>query len=878
MNTPNTNTPQNNTPAKSSANITSFNSDNKLGVRMEERPVTSVSQRSQVPKLVGPASSIIQEDPWDLDMMLARRNFIATYPYLSTQTAHEVIGSLRVPEDLITNGLTSAPFQNFIYWRGQIEMEFQMTGIPQSQGCVAIVWIPLSEQSTVTQIVNNFSALSVNQVCYLFPNANTVGRMTIPFNSPQGYLNIEKTFPEDFTNTLGHLVYVVFNQLQLGATASDTVSVSTFSRFENNQFKVPRRSAVSRIRARPQADVEAHKPDTSIIDKIVDSIMPEDIVGDVIDGAAAIFGLDKPVDPRFSEPSKVVSTQPMNFSSGPERIDVMNFIPSSIATTDQDTFATTNDEMAMSSLKTIYSYLGSFVFSNTQQVGEVIASFPANPMPNRLTVNTTSQIPLLSYLTAPYRFWTGSLNYNVQIVSTSFQTGKLLFSINYDEYAPAVGLPIVSNASQYALVVEINQGSNQVEFTVPYIAPTPKLNVPNTSIPSDVNSLGMVNISVLNPLINQNGTPDEITLNIFIAGGEDFKVDTLSLSNQIIPDNSSVPAPIPRKRIKYVEIQEESESDIEVIEIPHKPRVRARPQASAQPLITPMSNVDLASTNAISPNESIHKRSEDNQAALPSIKDVLRKYQMAKSYTLPAPNPTQIGTVLTIPITDFFGSYPILFNQAITTPRPPSTGLFNWYSMMYRQFKGGLNFKIMFDYMVGIEYPFSIFYSPPVPNADAQTVANLNNTIANNLYLTDTTTADYNQRSSYSAFPLLTRLPINYVNGIVKTAEFNVPYSNRFFSIISKLGPATENYLEFQEVCSLGYIHILYTETRFGVPADLRLNMFLSLADDARFGTLFNVPRVATIGMNNSTGTFVSNSFPDDYDAQNPIVNTLTII
>jgi hypothetical protein len=768
-------------------------------------------------------------------------------------------------------------------------MEFQMTGVPQVQGCLAIAWVPLCEQAMNNVIVSNFSALSVNQVCYLFANANTTARMTIPFNSPQAFINIERTAPESYTNTLGHLLYVVLNPVELGATASDTCSVSTFMYAQDNKFVVPKLTAPVTIvkqkknklneknknereqartsRARPQASAQEHTPDTSILGKIGKSLLPENIVGDAIDAVTGIFGLDKPVDPSYQKPSKVVSTQPMNFAAGIENIDVMTFNPTAIACADQDTFATTTDEMSMDYLKTKYSYLGSFTFSNTQAVGDVIASFPMNPMPNRLIANTKQQIPLLSYLTAPYRYYTGSLTYIFQVVSTSFQTGKLLVSLNYDEYSPA-SPPLTSVGSQYALVVEINQGSNQFEFTADYLAATPKLYVPNSNTPSHLDSFGMINVSVLNPLVNQNGTPASIWLNVFMAAGKDFKVDTLSISNQLVPDNSAPAATRPFKRIKYAK-EISYESDIEVIEIPR--RRSAHPQSSAQPLITPMSNVDLANENLISPTADETKyREDDNQSALPSVRDVLKKYQMIQSYVFPMPNPTQEGAVLTIPVNSLFGSIPATFNVPITDPRRPSPGLLDWYSALYRQFRGGINFKIMMDHLITIEYPFAVFYSPPVSNGTAQTVSDLSNTLANNVFLSDSMTADYNRRNTYSANPMLTRLPITYVNGILKTAEFSVPFTSRFLSVLVPKGQATENYLYDNEVSDLGYIHIYLTDPRPGQVTDARIRIFAAFGDYSRFGTIVNVPLVGVSGMNDADGNFVGQSYPDNYSNAAP--------
>lgn len=876
MNTSTTTNPLNN--STSATTSTTFTKDDRLGVRMEARPVTSVSTRSRVPAIRGMASSIIREEPWTLDNMMNRRNFVGTFPVPANQPAHSIVGSLRVPEDLITNGLTDAPFKNFVYWRGKIIIEVQITGVPQIQGCLAVTWIPLTEATTYTKITQNFSALSVNQTSYLFPNANTNAIIEIPFNSPVAYLDIERKSPETYVNTLGHLVYTIFNPLELGETASDTCSVSTFCYFEDNQFKVPRRTGVTtNIRAKAQslvspvtADPPAKGKTGGFINKIIDSIMPENIIGDAIDVAAGFIGLDNPIIPTTSPRNKVISTQPMNFSSGGERIDSLTYNPSVISSTDQDTFATLEDEMHIKYLTSKYSYLGTFTMSNTQQPGTVLASFPMNPCPVRLESNQLTDVPLLSYVSFPFGFYTGGLTYKGQIVSTSFQTGKILISLNYNEFTPSIDGVTVSDASQYATIIEINQGSNLFEFTAPYIAQTPKLYVPSSNIPSASDSMGMVNVTVLNPLINQNGTPAQISINLFIAGADDFKLDTLTIANNIIPVNQSVNS-VKRKKVKYVR-EASVDSYVELIKLPS---LRARSQASAQPLITPMSNVDMATESVISPEQttSTAVRSDVSQAHAPNVRDILRKYQMMSSVNTAAPEVSAQGGILTVPLADFFG-VDSLDGQTPKDSQRVVSGLFSHFQMLYRQFKGGLNFKIMADGL-GIDYSYSIFYSPPVQN-QTENSEQIINTLGNSLYISPDDPGNYNGRTAFTAVPLATRLPINYVNGIDKTAEFNIPYSSKFLSILSRLGPGTEEYLENNDVTDLGSLHIYVTNPSPSTRTLIRLNIFMGIGDDARFGTLFNVPTVAPLAIVDEDGLRIGNTYPDIYDNSNPIVNTLS--
>jgi len=160
-------------------------------------------------------------------MMTRRFSLITNLPWTTSDASHQVLAKLRVPQDLITTGLAAAPFSNFTFWNGRINVHYQVTGSPLTQGMVAATFIPLTSTTAIdASIVSNFSSLSVNQNCYLFPNANTVAQMSIPFNSPQAYLDIADAGGVSSNNTLGYIYITVFNALAISASTTDNVSIS----------------------------------------------------------------------------------------------------------------------------------------------------------------------------------------------------------------------------------------------------------------------------------------------------------------------------------------------------------------------------------------------------------------------------------------------------------------------------------------------------------------------------------------------------------------------------------------------------------------------------------------------------------------------------
>jgi hypothetical protein len=867
-----------------------FKAINQRGIQMNQRPTTSVSTKIGGNKEHKESDQVIQEKPWTIDDIMQRFKIVSSFPVPSTAPSHLTLARFRIPHDLIdSNSATQAPFEGFIFWNGEIHIHSQMTASPTVQGCVMAVFIPLTNEPTIeSSLTTNFSALSVNQTNYLFPNTNTSADMIIKYNSPYSNLNIKDTSAVSQENTLGYLYYVVLNPIQLSTASSDNITISVFTHFEENKFKVPRMAGVT-TRYRPKVKAQSQpigtpKPASAgLVNSIIDKVLPDNVVGDVIDVAASVFGLDNPTISKLQEPNKVISTQYMNFHTGAELIDKLTINPSATTPVTADTFATTNDEMCYNYLYSKFSYLGTFSVTTDDSVGKVVASFPMNPCPNRIENGGITQVPLLQYLATLFEFWNGAITYRFQIVSTMMQTCKLMIGLNYGEFEPENSGLLERVASQYGQVMEINQGSNTIDITVDYIAGTPMLHVPLSNIPSKYDTMGMVNVAILNPLVATTGAPKSISINVFIAGSDNFNFTTLTASKNLQPFFPyQVNDIVKKKKLLYVQHESDSE-DIEIIEImPNRAKTRIKAQSASQPVITPQSEIDTVDEeNLVSKSESSIPRKPTAQVYVPGVRELLKKYQMFDTVRMPEISEENESGVYRFRLYDLFGRSASSFTgTSPTTPVEVPLGIFTHLQGMYRLYKGGFNFKIIPRAFNNSLQPvnFSVFYQPPVyRNPGVLTVADMTETIKNQVYRSGSDSLELNDRSSFQ-LPYCTRLPIHFVNGINKTAEFTVPYSSRFLSVIASLGKHSEKYLTNAEISDLGEIYIVYNTPNKSPEINTTFDIFFSISDDARFGTLFNVPQLATYSYISPKGELVSSPQPDNYGTGAPAANTLIVL
>jgi hypothetical protein len=276
---------------------------------------------------------------------------------------------------------------------------------------------------------------------------------------------------------------------------------------------------------------------------------------------------------------------------------------------------------------------------------------------------------------------------------------------------------------------------------------------------------------------------------------------------------------------------------------------------ATQPLLAPVSEIDSPDENLISASETvIRERPPIGQKHTDTVRDILKKYQLVQSSSL-VHTGAKGYLCSVIPISSLLSS--------------PDTGsgLLNHFARLYRLSKGSFNFKIVFKYE-GNELADVLTlvdlvaqYIPPLPqNGGPTTISALQDTIANTFlmdpaFLTDPT---YNARTSAAACATTlgyNRLPLHFVNGVTRTAEFNVPYTSNYASQLLSVFPSSPTELALYD---MGYIALQSPVLPAG--CTLHYSIFMSIGDETRFGTLFNVPTL--IPIKTSGGTYMQ---PDDY-------------
>jgi len=841
-------------------------SSSSQGVTISNRPTSSYIERIRPSKSIPPNHKPINEQPWTLDKMLNRWTFIASVPWASASTAGTILASYELPQAIQVTQMPNAPFSAFRYWRGDFDIMIQVAGTPFHMGKIMASFVPLVYNGTYTNVSSygGITSIMVNPTVHLFANANTSANLYIPYNNPQKYLNLNVS-DSNFVDRLGTLVIYVQNPLQFATSATDTVTISIFMRARNNEFKVPLNTTGplynEYVTVQPQSDevVTDHEElDLSspapppkrktggFFDFFKSLVRPTKFIADGIK-LVSTFGsfLDKPTNAEPPAPIVTRVMGPLNMARGLDNIDKLTLDTAHVPVCEEYTFGTSVDEMSLSYLKKIPTYIGSFNITTSNAIGDVVATMPMSPIPVNITPSTYNTVPLISYIAMQQNYWRGGLTFTFEVVATSLQTCKIFAGLNYGKFVstPLTGAQL-GVTSQYGEAFEINQGTNSLVVTVPYVSVTDWTHVPSGDTLSLTNCLGLIQIVVLNKLVCPNNTPTSITINVYINGADDFELSVPSYAGNFLPviaqSADQVVAPLNLN---------------ETILDPHK-----NPDHFARP-----------------PTENDRNVSCTIPRPIDHYKFLLNKYQFCGT-TLDWFTDNAYNYSI-VPIKDLFLTLnlsqsnstiinPVTATAAMPTTATPINGMLSQVAAMYRGFFGGLRFKL-FDKVpnshdsVGVTY--EVFYLPPFGKDATSSPGNT----WSNYFVDFVSQSQYAMGESvvyttnYAPFTTSgNRTCASVMAGVTnRCLEFEVPFHNRFQyayldhyqTVTTAPGTSYGSSIPYPAADLGALLLITRNDT-----TDLTTYLVASLADESRFGVLYNVPKMTVPTYYNGTAKVAS--------------------
>lgn len=464
---------------------------------------------------------------------------VATYQWTTVQTAGGDLVKLSLPSEAIQDQQLNQPFQNFAYWRGDVELRVVCNSTPWHKGLLKCCWAP-----SVTKHVydtyrptTDLTMLSNLPGGYIHANAPVPQLVKCNFVSPLNYISTAAEDQYSLKGSFGVFGLHVFEPLEAGTGTSTSVDVTIFVRMPRSEFHLalglPVVFSSRQVNRRKRGEAPqmfkafdrgmrsfANTIETTA--KSVSRVVP--IVKDALD---VITCFDHGNDPATPNLVNKVNCGNLNNIDVPVKVDRLALDSRELAPTTADHFSTSQDECDISYLLRESSFFKRVVWSPSHAAGTALFSGLITPTMLYTNVNTAATNITLTpcdWISLMMRFWRGPIDIHIKLVTTSFVTGTLRFSVLYGSFEDTVTDEEAN--SQYFFIMDLKDGQREYDLRMQFPSNTTLKKVmpfARTEVLSEEREqycCGMFYIHVVNALAVSNGSPDDVAIHLFVSGEE----------------------------------------------------------------------------------------------------------------------------------------------------------------------------------------------------------------------------------------------------------------------------------------------------------------------------------------------------------------------
>jgi hypothetical protein len=488
----------------------------------------------------------------NLDDIFKRPVRIATYPWSPSITLAATFNpwSLFLDNPRVANRLS-----NYKLMRGKLRVKAVINGNGFYYGRLLLAYNPLpgwDDLSTHSALIRT-DLVQTTQLphIYIDPTTSQGGEMTLPFFWYEDYVDISTA---DWTE-LGEMYVRVLNPLKHANGANTPLNVTIFAWMEDIEFSVP--TATNQSTLTPQSGEEIEEANSkgiisgpaSVISKmakvasgisvIAPYAMATSKAADMIGGMAKLFGYCAPPITKAPEPYRPQPTSTLALTNVPQTTNRLTLDEKQELSIDPRIAGLSGDDpLNIRDIAKREAYYTSFTYSLSQSTDNIIFQMAVNPAVWRnfagANPGTTGfMFPPCAVAAMPFQFWTGTMRYRFQIVSSAFHKGRL--RIGYDPSAtpsdPEYNINyqrIVDISKDRDVTIEIGPAQTTALMR-PYqwsLGDRESSMFTTSSTPLTFNpGNGFIFVSVLNELTVPNSDIDnDIEINVFVSAGDDFEV------------------------------------------------------------------------------------------------------------------------------------------------------------------------------------------------------------------------------------------------------------------------------------------------------------------------------------------------------------------
>lgn len=560
-----------------------------------------------------------------------------------------------------------AKIANYHLMRMKLHVRFVINGSPFYYGRAIMTYAPLTGMKNTAAITNvGLEQLSYRMMItqlpkvYIDPTVSASGQLDIPFFFPDNYINLDDYTGQFDTSSLGKLSITSLNPLQFANTgvatdlsislyvwASDvelcvpTSFSSVVPQMNDGTMKVRRKSNMHSIEYQPKgilssaaasvASIAGRLKDAPIIGPYAKAT---EIGATLAGGVASFFGFSRPAFIEAPVLYKPLANSSIANTIGLDTVSKLTFDPK------QETTVSTSiaglddaDHMNFSAITSREALIEQFDWNINQVPDSSLFDVVVTPTYGRLTnpidftLTKLSMTPM-AWITMPFKYWSGTINYRIQIVASAYHRGRL--KVTYEPYG-AANAPTEYNTA-YTHIIDLDD-CRDYEFSVSWAQATAYCTLADvredyTSVPITPFNVGKYNGKIYVSVVNQLSAPSNlanIQVNIYASAGEDLEV-----MGTIAPDMVDYDGGSEDKLTPYQTYASAAASP---------PALLANEEAVI-PIVQPQGRDELAAENAMNrlvgqPNSSVmeSKSAVFHGEVFTSIRPLLKRYDALESAT-----------------------------------------------------------------------------------------------------------------------------------------------------------------------------------------------------------------------------------------------------
>lgn len=251
-------------------------------------------------------------------------------------------------------------------------------------------------------------------------------------------------------------------------------------------------------------------------------------VSDRIAKTATMFGFSKPTQGDSLTKMQILVASNHTTVDGDSDARALSYLSKPGVVMMEGLSGKAYDEMDFSYITRKYAFFYSFTMSLSDSADYVLGTIYNVPSASQTTIALASHMTPVCFVSSFFTLWRGSLKYKIKIVKTEFHSGRIAVS-----FFPT-DVDVFTGNSNYVnrMIIDIRE-TNEFEFIIPYMSTSPWHDYTSRT--------GIIQITVVDPLVAPATVSSTITFLVEVAGGDDIEFSipsALNMNPQVVVPQS----------------------------------------------------------------------------------------------------------------------------------------------------------------------------------------------------------------------------------------------------------------------------------------------------------------------------------------------------